>query len=143
MRHLFETIHVLLAVFAIGPLVHAASTAARGVRTGDAAAVRSSARTVRIYGYLSLLVALAGMSLVQPKYDHEFGDTWIWLSLVLWVVATAVVFALLLPGLNGAASALEHGAPAQTLVARVAAGGGTVALLYAVIVVLMVYKPGS
>jgi uncharacterized membrane protein len=143
MEKLLITVHVLFAVFAIGPLAHAATTAARGVRSGDGAAVATSARTVTIYGYLSVVVAIIGMGLVQPKYQHSFGDTWVWLSLVLWVVATALVFALLLPSLKGAATALASGASATALAGRVAAAGGIIALLYAVIVALMVYKPGS
>ena len=135
--------HVLFAVFAIGPLAHAATTAARGVRSADAGAVATSARTVTIYGYLSVVVAIIGMSLVQPKYQHSFGDTWVWLSLVLWAVATATVFAVLIPSLKGASTALANGAPAGSLTGRIAASGGVIALLYAVIVALMVYKPGS
>jgi uncharacterized membrane protein len=143
MRHLLDTLHILFAIFAVGPLVHAATTAARGVRAGNAGAVASSARTVKLYGYLSILVPIFGMSLVQSKYQHEFRDTWIWLSVVLWVIATALVFALLLPNLNGAAVALANKAPAASLVGRIAASGGVIALLYVVIVVLMVYKPGG
>ncbi|MGX7678102.1 DUF2269 family protein [Jatrophihabitans sp. DSM 45814] len=143
MRHTLEFIHVLLAIFAIGPLVHAATTAARGVKAGDAAAVASSARTVKIYGYLSLLVVVFGFGLVQSKYHHEFSDTWIWLSIVLYAIALALVLMLLLPSLQGAATALAHGASAESLTARIAASGGVVALLFAGIVYLMVFKPGS
>lgn len=143
MQHLLIAIHVLLAIFAIGPLIQLASTAARGIRAEDPAALRSSAKSVKIYGYLSVLVAIVGMSLVQPRYHHQFGDTWVWMSAVLWLVATATVFSLLLPALDNAATALESEASAQPLVGRVAASGGIIAGIYAVIVILMVYKPGS
>lgn len=171
MRHLLEALHILFAIFAVGPLVHAATTAARGVRAGDASAVAGSARTVKIYGYASIAVAVLGFGLVQPKWDNRFGDTWVWLSLVLYLVALAVVFALLLPSLQGAARALAGaavggaavggaaagtgevagpgapagtgGAAAEAFTARIAASGGVVALIFAVIVFLMVFKPGS
>ncbi|MDQ1729918.1 MAG: hypothetical protein QOK10_77 [Pseudonocardiales bacterium] len=143
MRHLLQTLHILFAIFAVGPLVHAATTASRGVRQADGHAVATAARTVRIYGYASLLVALFGFGLVQPKYDHQFSDTWIWLSVVLYVVALAVLFAVLQPSLQRAATALAEGSSAQPLNARIAASGGVIGLLFAVIVVLMVYKPGS
>jgi uncharacterized membrane protein len=143
MEHLFLALHLLFAIFAVGPLVHAATTAARGVKASDASAVKASARTVQIYGYLSLLVAVFGMGLVQPKYHHEFGDTWVWLSLVLYVIALAVVLVLIVPSLNRAATALADGSTAETLTARIAGTGGMVALLFAAIVVLMVYKPGN
>lgn len=143
MEHLFLALHLLFAIFAVGPLVHAATTASRGVKTGDATAVKSSARTIQLYGYLSLLVAVFGMGLVQPKYHNAFGDTWVWLSLVLYVIALALVLVLIVPSLNRAATALASGSSAETLTARVAGTGGLVALLFAAIVVLMVYKPGK
>jgi uncharacterized membrane protein len=143
MEHLFLALHLIFVVFAIGPLVHAATTASRGVKNADAAAVQRSARTVRIYGFLSILAALFGFALVQPKYHHEFGNTWVWVSVILYVVAIALVFALILPSLNRAASELANGTTAQALTGRVAAVGGVVAVLFAAIVVLMVYKPGK
>ena len=48
MFKLLFALHLLFANFAIGPLVHAATTAGRGVRTGDAAATAGSARMLRI-----------------------------------------------------------------------------------------------
>jgi uncharacterized membrane protein len=138
-------LHVLTAIFAIGPLVHAATTAGRGVRQGDAAATRASARTARIYGYVSVIVVVLGMSLVRPKWNAEFGDTWVWLSLVLWLAAVALVLALIVPSLDRATEQIKAGetAAAQALTARVAAAGGVVGLIFAGIVFLMVYRPGT
>jgi uncharacterized membrane protein len=143
MRNLLLSLHVLFAIFAIGPLVGAATTAARGVRAGDGAAVAASARTVRIYGYASLLVALIGMSLVQPKWEAKFSYPWVWVSLVLYLLALALTLAVLVPGLAKAGAQLAAGADARPLVGRVAASGGVIALSFAVIVFLMVLKPGG
>ena len=60
MVKLVFALHLLFAIFAIGPLVHAATTAGRGVRRGDGAATAASARMLRIYSYASVLVVLAG-----------------------------------------------------------------------------------
>jgi uncharacterized membrane protein len=143
-------LHLLFAVFAVGPLVHAATSAARGVRTGDAAATASSARVLRIYSYASLLVVILGLGLMSAKPPHggrkhvaEIGDTWIWLSLVLWVLAVATVLAVVVPALNQASERLGQQQPVAALTGRVAASGGAVGLIFAVIVFLMVYQPGS
>jgi len=141
MRHLLLSLHILFAVFAVGPLVGAASIAARGVRAGDAAAVASAARTVRLYGYLSILVALLGMSLVRPKWDAKFSYPWVWISLVLYLAALALTLAVLAPSLGKAASRLTEGGDASGEGARAAGAGGLISLLFAVIVFLMVYKP--
>jgi uncharacterized membrane protein len=155
MRHLLLALHILFAIFTIGPLVGAASIAARGIRAGDAAAVTASARTVRLYGYLSLLVALLGLGLVQPKWHAKFSYPWVWISLLLYLAALALSLAVLEPTLRRTAGRLtESGAvggtagngtvgsgPAGSEAARAAAAGGVIALLFAVIVFLMVYQP--
>jgi hypothetical protein len=139
--------HLVFAVFAIGPLVHAATTASRGVRRGDGVATASAARMLRIYAYVSVLVVIAGMGLMSQKEDGrklaEFGDTWIWLSLLLWLLAMAIALGVLVPTLNKVTKLIEAEDSVVTLTARVAAAGGVVALIMVTIVVLMAYKPGS
>jgi len=141
MRHLLLALHILFAIFAVGPLVGAASIAARGVRAGDATTVASSARTVRIYGYASILVALLGLGLVQPKWHAKFSYPWVWISLVLYLAALALSLLVLAPSLSRAANRLTGGDDARAEGARAAGAGGLISLLFAVIVFLMVYKP--
>lgn len=143
-------LHLLFAIFAIGPLVHAATTAGRAVRTGDAAAAAASARMLRIYSYASVLVVIAGLALmsvnspfVKGQKVGEFSDVWIWLSLLLWLVAVAIVLAVIVPALTKATALVGEQQSASSLTARVAAGGGIVGLIFAVIVFLMVYRPGG
>jgi hypothetical protein len=141
-------LHLLFAVFAIGPLVHAATTASRGVRRADAPATVASARMLRIYAGASVLVIIAGFALMSSKSDFthkttaHISETWIWLSLVLWAVAIGLVLAVLVPGLQQAATLIASSEPAAALTARIAAAGGVVGLIFAVIVFLMVYQPG-
>jgi hypothetical protein len=73
----------------------------------------------------------------------QIGDTWIWLSLLLWAAATAVSLGVLAPSLTKAAAEISTGGSAQALVGRVAAAGGVIGLVYAAIVLLMVYQPGG
>ena len=142
MRHLLLSLHILFAIFAVGPLVGAASIAARGVRAGDATAVASSARTVRLYGYLSILVPLLGMGLVQPKWHAKFSYPWVWISLLLYLAALALSLLVLAPSLSRAARRLSTAdSDVRREAGRAAAAGGVIALLFAVIVFLMVYKP--
>jgi uncharacterized membrane protein len=155
-------LHLVLAVFVIGPLVWAATTAGRGVRTGDGAATAASARILRMYAYVSVLVVGVGFGLMsqkkkpaglrryadylpQPKSRPiaEFSDTWIWLSLLLWAIAVGLVLLVIVPTLNRATRLIEAQESVVTLTARIAAAGGVVGLLFIAIVVLMAYKPGS
>jgi uncharacterized membrane protein len=139
-------LHLVAAVFAIGPLVHAATTASRGLRQGDVAAIRTSSRMLTIYTAASVLVVVFGFGLMSSTspYTHEkvasFGETWIWLSLLLWLVAAALAFFLVVPALDKAA---EDVSTAPSLVGRVAGVGGVVGIVFVVIVFLMVYQPGG
>lgn len=147
MLKLLLAAHLVFAVFAIGPLVHAATTAGRGIRTGDGAATASSSRVLRIYSYVSVLVVLAGLALMSQKRRGEklgeFDDTWIWLSLVLWAIAIGIVLAVIVPTLDKATALIGEQGSVVALTGRVAAAGGVVALIMLGIIVLMVYRPGS
>jgi uncharacterized membrane protein len=140
-------LHLIFAVFAVGPLVHLVTTATRGVRRGDASATAAAARSARIYAYASVLVIVIGFGLLSQKRNgHElgsFGDTWVWLSVVLWLIAVALVLAVIVPSLDKATARIGAQESVAPLVPRVAAAGGTVGVLFLVIVVLMVYRPGG
>jgi len=144
------TLHLLTAIFAIGPLVHAATTAARGLRTADASATASSARTVTIYSYVSVLVVVFGFGLMSAKAPWNpdenvatFSDPYIWISALLWLVAVGLALGVIAPALEQATARIGAGEAVDNLKGKVAASGGVVGLIFAVIVFLMVYKPGS
>ena len=149
MFNLFLALHVLAVVFVIGPLAHAATTAGRGIRTGDGAATALASRTARIYGNVSVVVVILGFGLMSMKDPDthqkvaKFSETWIWLSLLLWVVAMATVLAVVVPTLDKATQLISKQESVVALTARVGAAGGVVGVLFAVIIFLMVYRPGS
>lgn len=139
--------HLVLVVFTVGPLMHVAKTASRGIRRGDSAATASAARSLRIYGYVSVLVIVAGAALMSQKEDGqkiaEFSDVWIWLSFLLWLSAMAIVLGELAPTLTRVTKLIEAEESVVAYTARVIVGGSIVAAIFFAIVVLMVYKPGG
>lgn len=143
------TLHVLFAIVAIGPLVHAATTASRGVRHGDGPAIATANRMLRIYTMASVLVVLVGFGLMSATSPYtgeataKIGETWIWLSSLLWLVAVGLVLGLLVPTLDKASAAITAGQPVAALTGRVAAAGGIVGLIFTGIVFLMIYQPGG
>jgi hypothetical protein len=140
-------LHLLTAIFAIGPLAHAATTAARGIRHTDAAATASAARTLRVYSLASVLVVVFGLGVMPTKENGErvatFGEAWIWLSLLLWLGVVALALGVLAPALRLATEQIAAHQPVDSLRGRVAVAGGGVGVIVAVIVALMVYRPGS
>lgn len=141
-------LHLLAAIFTVGPLVHFTTTAARGLRQGDANATAGSARGIRIYALASILVLVFGFGLMSSKEDDgrttaSFTEPWIWISLVLAAAAIALALAVVVPALERAGSLIGRGEPTDALRGRVAGAGGAVALLFLVIVALMVFQPGG
>lgn len=143
-------LHLLTAIFAIGPLVHAATTASRGLRTADAGATASAARTVTLYSYVSVLVVILGFGVMSSKAPWNpdenvasFGDPYIWISALLWFVAVGLALGVIAPALEQATTRIGAGEAVDAMIGKVAASGGIVGLIFAGIVFLMVYKPGS
>jgi hypothetical protein len=103
----------------------------------------------RIYAYASVLTIVFGFGLMSATspYNHEkvaaFSETWIWLSLLLWIVAAGLALLMTVPSLETATTRLTAGQSATELTGRVAASGGMIGLIFAAIVFLMVYQPGS
>lgn len=150
MFKLFFFLHLLFAIFTVGPLVHFATTAARGLREKDASATASSARGAKIYANVSVLTLIFGFGLMSMEAPWNKGesvatisDPYIWLSTLLALVAIGLVLGLVVPTLEKATTALLNNESVDSLKAKVAAPGGIVGLIFLVIVWLMVYKPGS
>lgn len=129
-------VHVVLAIFVIGPLVAGANQAARALRADDGRGLALVSRTVTVYGWGSLLVAVFGFGLVRD--DVSYSDGWLLASIVLFVVAAVLVLALLAPMLR---RAVATGGPTAGLAPRAAMLGGIASLCYVAIAVLMVWRP--
>ena len=149
MYKILLALHILFAILAIGPLVHAATTAGRGVRQGDGPAIAAAGRMLRIYTMASVLVVLLGFGLMSATSPYtgqavaKIGETWIWSSSVLWLVAVGLILGVLVPSLDKATELIAGGQPTAALTGRVAAAGGIVALIFTGIVFLMIYQPGG
>lgn len=137
-------LHVIAAVAAVGPLIHGATTAVRGVRTEDAAVTSASSRMIKTYAVASVIVVALGFG-VMPMTSPNTGFTelWIWLSLVLWAAGVALSLGVVAPALDRAVKLIASGASLSAVRAQVAALGGVVALIFIAIIVLMVIRPGS
>jgi uncharacterized membrane protein len=145
-----KTLHVVAAVFLIGPLVVVPMGGLRAVRVGDLSAVRSAVRQTTLYGMLSLLVFAFGAAMIPFAEKITFGTPWVTISMTLFVVALGIVLGLVVPSLTKAATLLESGAAKgeteahpelDAIRGRIAASSGVASLLLVVITVLMVVKP--
>ena len=66
-----------------------------------------------------------------------WGDTWVWLSIIIWLATNGVLHAMLLP----AERALAEGD--ESAVSKIVMAGQIATLLALVLMYLMVLKPGG
>jgi uncharacterized membrane protein len=142
MDTLFSVLHVVSAVFFVGPMAILPMTAMRAVRAGNADQVSVLAKSTNLTSLLSLLVIVFGfgaMSLADEKYHLSITTPWILWSLILYAVALGLTLFLVVPTMRRAADALRDGTASRY--PAIAAGSGVATLLLVAVVVLMVWKP--
>lgn len=151
METLFNTLHVVAAVFIVGPMAILPMTGLRAIRAGHADQVTSLAKSVKIFSLLSLVVVFFGFALLgvsKPKDHLSIATPWIWISLVAWVAAVLITLFLVVPALRGAGENLRAGDSERTgdsqqarSYPRISIGSGVASLLLVLVVVLMVWRP--
>jgi uncharacterized membrane protein len=142
METLFAVLHVVSAVFIVGPMAILPMTAMRAVRAGNAGQVEVLAKSTNLLSLLSLLVVFFGfgvMGLADKKYDLSIVTPWILWSIILYVVALGLTLFLVVPTMRRAAEAITAGEASKY--PAIAAGSGVASLLLVAVVVLMVWKP--
>jgi uncharacterized membrane protein len=145
MEALLATLHVVGAVFIVGPMAILPMTAMRAIRAGQGAQVAVLARSTFVFSLLSLLVAVLGVSSEDEKHA-TISTPWVLVSIILYAVALALTLIAVVPSLRSAAEHLQDPA-AQDLKSadyrRIAIGSGVATLMLVVVVVLMAWKPGG
>ncbi|MEV6630396.1 hypothetical protein AB0M54_06565 [Actinoplanes sp. NPDC051470] len=129
MTKVLLSIHVLAAIIAIGPVTVAASMFPAVARRGDEPALRLLHRICRVYAMIGILVPVFGLATASSL--GVLGDAWLLTSIGLTVVAGSLLGLVILPR------------QARRETARLGMVTGIFNLLWAVVVVLMIVRPGS
>lgn len=144
------SVHVLAAILFIGPLAVATSLfppSALRVATGDGSlgTARLLHRVTRGYAVAGLAVPAFGMATAGRM--NVITDPWLVASIVLVLVAAAVLVLLILPQQGRLLRAVEGGPGSATPPARTARrlliAVGLFNLIWVVVTVLMIVRPGS
>jgi hypothetical protein len=154
MTKLLLVVHVLAAIIFIGPVTVAASMfppVARRALTTDAGVERDGA-VLRVLHRISRVYAIAGLSvpilgLATGLAMGVLGDAWLMISVVLTIVAGVVLAVRVVPDQAKVLAAVDgprESRPALLPRAKtLSMVTGMFALLWAVVVVLMIVRPGS
>lgn len=145
MRNVLLIAHVFAAILFIGPSTVATSAFPRFADAGGRSVAGALHRISRTYGFGSIAVAAVG--LVMAVQQGRFGELWVDISLTLFVLATALLLAVVVPAEAAVLRRIDEvdgsGGPAdvRSPVMRIRAGAGIYALVWATILVLMITKP--
>jgi len=135
MTKVLLSIHVLAAILSIGPVAVAASVFPRAAREAASPAVPAVLhRICRVYAVVGLVVPVFGLSTGASL--GVLTDAWLLTSIGLTAVAAALLALAILPGQRRMIDGT--GDPR-----RLGLVTGTFNLLWAVVVVLMIVRPGS
>ncbi|MFF4778025.1 hypothetical protein [Microtetraspora fusca] len=154
MTKLFLSVHVLAAILAVGPVAVAASMFPPALRRAQAdrddvaalATLRTLHRICRVYAAIGVVVPVFGFATASSL--HVLGDAWLITSIVLTAAAAAVLALLVLPSQQAALDGVSAPATGDVAVgrrvgSRLAMCTGVFNLLWAVVTVLMIIRPGS
>ncbi|MFF8279785.1 hypothetical protein ACF05T_27370 [Streptomyces lateritius] len=156
MTKLLLSIHVLAAILVVGPIAVAASLFPRYGRQAVSAGPEPDARAGGIAallhricrGYAVVGVAVPVFGIATALQLGVLTDAWLLTSLALTALASALLALAILPGQQrllapaGSGGGSGGGAPESTA-ARLSMLTGIFNLLWAIVVVLMIVRPGS
>lgn len=152
MSKLLLSIHVIAAIVMIGPVTVAASmfppVARRTLADPDAegtSVLRALHRITYVYAVAGILVPVFGVATAITM--GVLGDTWLIVSMVLTLLAATILAVRVVPDQARVVAALD-GTEADRLAVAARARllsmtTGMFALTWAVVVVLMIVRPGS
>jgi hypothetical protein len=155
-------LHILSVILGIGTVMLNGVYAAQAQKyegPPQRAIFEANEQVSKIAEYVIYTIPIWGIALVfMSKGDLiEFSDTWVWLSLVLFIAALGISHAVMIPGTKRFIVLLheiEQGpapvggpppqvAEIQQIGKKLGGGGAALNILAVVILALMIWKPGS
>ncbi|WP_026129230.1 membrane protein [Nocardiopsis prasina] len=144
MEALLLSVHVVAGILFVGPVAVATSLFPRYAPVTDAAQIERGPETARllhritrVYGALALVVPVVG--LVLAIVQGRTTEIWIVVAMVLTAVAGALLVLQISPRQRDALASPDDG----TQLRRLSMVVGVFNLLWVVVVVLMIVRPGS
>ncbi|MFK4761534.1 hypothetical protein ACI3KS_11415 [Microbacterium sp. ZW T5_45] len=144
MENILLAAHVLAGILFVGPVAVTTSLfprfalpAAASAESSGLPVARVLHRITRTYGILALVVPVVGLGLAAVQ--GRLGEIWITIAMVLTAIAGGLLALRIVPAQRDALDAALEPSGARTL--RMLTG--LFNLLWAVVVVLMVVRPGA
>ncbi|WP_405904656.1 hypothetical protein OG696_34080 [Streptomyces sp. NBC_00656] len=154
MTKVLLSVHVLVAILAIGPIAVAASMFPRYARQlaaeGEGRAGQAAGVAVVLHricrGYALFGIAVPVFGFATAARLGVLTDVWLVISIVLTAVAAGVLAMAVLPGQQRVLASADGSAAPDVQpppASRLAMSTGLFNLLWTVVVILMIVRPGS
>lgn len=150
MYQLLLYVHILCAVIWVGGAFYVQLLAVRVSRSDDPMELPRMGRTIEFFGSrvfvpAAVLLFLAGAAMTVQRWS--FGQAWILVAVGLWVLSAVAGAAYLAPRAKRAAALFDAEGPqsldGRRLIGRMFLVSRLELVSFAVIIGLMVFKPGS
>ena len=136
MESVLLSVHVVAGILFVGPVAVAVSLFPRYAAAGGGAAVATALhRITRVYSTLAVTVPVVGILLAIAQ--GRASESWVVAAMVLTAVAGGLLVLAIAPMQR---AALDDGDPRRS---RLGMASGIFNLLWVVVVVLMIVRPGS
>ena len=153
-------LHILSAIVGLGAVMlnglYASQAMKRQGPTGRAVSEANFAVSSIGEKFIYAIPVFGILLVLASDKAWKFSQAWVWLALLLYVVAIGISHSILIPGhkkINALLAEMEQGAPPvggpppqvaqiQVLGKRQAAAGATLNVFVVIFLVLMIWKPG-
>ena len=145
---LLKIVHIVTVVVGIGTVtlngLYGAKAKAAGPN-GGAAIGQANFDVSMVAEYFIYAIPVTGILMMVVEDYWEWSQTWVWLSIVLYIAALGISHAVQIPSGRRMNELMAQGPPnaeTEALEKKLAGGGTALNLLAVAIIVLMVWKPG-
>lgn len=143
--------HVVLGTVWLGGVMYQEALTAGAKREGREEYVRTAVRTglvnARIYPVVTILILATAIWMILAREELAWGDTWIGISLGIWVVAVATGIAYFTPRAKSMAAQLADEGPSSDRLLQEIGKVHMIARIEVVVLLalafLMVFQPGA
>lgn len=96
MSSILLLLHVVTAVFIVGPMAIIPMTGLRALRSGNAGQVRTLAKSTAIFTWLSLITFVLGFG-VAGMWKLSMTTPWVLWSIILYAIAFLLTIFVVIP----------------------------------------------
>lgn len=149
MSDLLVTLHVVAAVFIVGPMAALPMLGLSSVRARHAATLKRLATSTNLFSLLSLVVFILGfgaLAVSDPKDNFTVLTPWVLGSIILYLGAVSLSLFVTVPVMRSEAVRIQNDSSASNeqrsrSYGTIAGSSGFSAIALVAVVVLMVWKP--